>query len=313
MSTINIHLFGRFETFVGDRPVECFCSQKALDLFCFLILFRDRPHHREHLAEIFWGQRCTSEAKKYLRKTLWQLQSGLEKLSVENRDKLIRIEPEWLYYNQDMELWLDVMEFESICNSISGIRGQTFEKHQFQSASKAAQLYRGELLEGCYQDWCVYERERFKDLFFSLIDKLMGYCEAHQDYDTGLMYGRKLLALDWARESTHLRLMRLYHLAGDRTGALRQFDACKGALRQEFNIAPGNKVLDLHRRLTNYSQCALISLDGQNPDLPTDDQSVSSIRTSLVKIRRHLVQEASISEQIMDEIQAIEAALMKRD
>ena len=34
-------------------------------------------------------------------------------------------------------------------------------------------LYRGDLLTGWYQDWCLIERERYQCMFVSLLDKLM--------------------------------------------------------------------------------------------------------------------------------------------
>jgi hypothetical protein len=36
--------------------------------------------------------------------------------------------------------------------------------------------------------------------------------------------------------------MRLHYIAGDRTGALRQFERCRDALREELGIAPGERI-----------------------------------------------------------------------
>lgn len=306
MSTIHIHLFGKFEVCDGDQAVACFRSQKALELFCFLILFRDQPHHREYLAEMFWGERCTAESKKYLRKTLWQLQSALEQLPAPGVTHLIRTEPDWLQFNRGGEIWLDVLEFESLCASLAGTRGRDFDPQQFQAAQRAAGLYRGDLLEGCYQDWCLFERERLKDIYFILVDKLMGCCEAHQDYEAGILYGRKLLALDGAREGTHLRLMRLYALAGDRTGALRQYEACRDALRQEFEVEPGEKILAIYRQLANSAAGEIDPGSAIVHSQSTPQQSTAKVDAALTRIRELLAQQAIIQEQISAEIQAIE-------
>ena len=313
MSTINVHLFGRFEVYAGDQGVETFRSQKAQELFCFLMLFRDQPHHREQLAEIFWGQRCRSESKKYLRKTLWQLQSALEQLPVPTQASLIHIETDWLQFNREVEVWLDVLEFENIYASLSGTRGWDFDPQRYQAARRASRLYRGDLLQGCYRDWCIHERERLKDMYFVLVDKLMGYCEAHQDYEAGIHYGRKLLVLDWARESTHMRLMRLYHLSGDRTSALRQFEACRDALRVEFDIEPGENVMELYHQITKDSPGDLTPGPELVPEQLSDRRSISGVNSSLVNIRELLALQSSIPDQIMEEIQAIEEALSSRE
>jgi DNA-binding SARP family transcriptional activator len=54
MSTIQIHMLGKLEMVVDNRSINSFHCQKALELFCYLILFCDRPHNWEQLAEIFW-------------------------------------------------------------------------------------------------------------------------------------------------------------------------------------------------------------------------------------------------------------------
>jgi DNA-binding SARP family transcriptional activator len=80
VATFKIHLFGRFNTHRDDRELDCFPSTKAKELFCYLLLYRDRPHTRETLATVFWGEFAPEQTRKYLRQTLWQLQHALHDL-----------------------------------------------------------------------------------------------------------------------------------------------------------------------------------------------------------------------------------------
>src|SRR5438128_1039451 len=57
-------------------------------------------------------------------------------------------------------------------------------------------LYRGDLLEGWYSDWCLYERERLQHMYLAMLDKLMEYSESHQEYETGQTYGMRALRYD---------------------------------------------------------------------------------------------------------------------
>jgi DNA-binding SARP family transcriptional activator len=43
--------------------------------------------------------------------------------------------------------------------------------------------------------------------------------------------------------------MHLYSLAGDRTSALRQFDRCAHALKQELGVKPEKKTVELYERI----------------------------------------------------------------
>jgi DNA-binding SARP family transcriptional activator len=77
----------------------------------------------------------------------------------------------------------------------------------------------------------------------------MGYCEAQQSYTKGVAYGQGILRYDQARECTHQHLMRLYYRAGDRTGALRQYDRCVTALTREFNLQPSRETVALYEQI----------------------------------------------------------------
>jgi DNA-binding SARP family transcriptional activator len=302
-------MFGRFAIFADNQVVDSFRCQKALELFGYLMLYRDRPHHRDQLAETFWGDRCTAESKKYFRKTLWQLQTSLDQLPCSAGEHLLEIESDWLYINQRIHYWLDIMEFERIYSKLAGVRGQDLDRQTFRTVQDAVSLYKGDLLEGCYQDWCIYERERLKDMYFALVYKLMGYCESNQKYEAGIVYGKKLLGLDPARESTYLRLMRLHYLAGDRTAAIRQFESCQDALKQELNIKPGLRTLELYRQIRNDHLGNLhtsLDLSRQSEDL-----YASSVQDSLIKIMELLAIQSSIPQKIMKEIQSIEENLTK--
>src|SRR5262249_56752701 len=106
---------------------------------------------------------------------------------------------------------------------VFGVHGAEMDGSQAEALRNAVTLYQGDLLEGCYHDWCVYERERLQSDYLSMLDKLMSWCEAHRDYEAGLQYGHRVLRYERARECTHRRLMRLYYLPGDPTPALPQY------------------------------------------------------------------------------------------
>ena len=77
MNTLRIRLFGKFQVERDGYAMSGLDALKVQELFCYLLLNRDRPHHREALAGLLWGEYSTSQSKKYLRQALWQLQLAL--------------------------------------------------------------------------------------------------------------------------------------------------------------------------------------------------------------------------------------------
>jgi DNA-binding SARP family transcriptional activator len=249
VATVQVRLFGKFNAHRDERELDCFPSAKSKELFCYLLLHRDRPHPRETLATLFWGECTPEQTRKYLRQTLWQLQHALHELSGRDCRDVMRVDKGSVRLDIGSELWLDVSEFEQAFVPVKGIVGEQMDAAYAETLRKAVCLYEGNLLEGWYQDWCLYHRERLENAYLAMLDKLMGYCEVHEEYEAGISYGEKLLLQDRARERTYCRLMRMRYFAGDRAGALREFQRCTIALKEELGVSPAKQSLELRERI----------------------------------------------------------------
>jgi DNA-binding SARP family transcriptional activator len=309
MSDLNVSLFGKFRMWYGDQSLAGLEGRKVQELFCYLLLYRSKPHPRETLADLLWGDHLTAQSKKYLRQTLWQLQAALESQAELSSQRPLLVEPEWIQLNPAIDLWFDVALFEQAFSSVQSLPGQALSAQGVQILQEASKLYQGDLLEGWYQDWCLYERERLQNMYLAILDKLMEYCEAHHDYEAGLTYGARILWYDHARERTHRRLMRLHYLAGDRTAALRQYERCMTTLAKELSVKPAQRTVVLYEQ---------IQADRLDPSLFSAEANVILEATSvpLADLLDHLRQLQVVltkaQHQVWQEIQAVERALKGR-
>jgi len=249
VSSLNICLFGKLQIQRSDQVLDELTPRKAQELLAYLLLHGSAMHSRESLAALLWNKGTTKRSLKYLRQTLWQLQSALESTNGNETANLLVVEADWIGLNNQADLWLDVAIFEQAFTRVQGVRGQLLDSQTAWTLQNVVELYRGDLLEGWYQDWCLYERERLQHLFLAMLDKLMSYCETHQEYETGLIYGTRALKYDRARERTHRRLMRLYYWLGNRTEALRQYERCVVALKEELSVDPAKRTIVLHEQI----------------------------------------------------------------
>lgn len=249
MPTLNIHLFGKFCVRRNGQILEGFDARKVQELFCYLLLHRDHSLPRETLASVLWPETTTALSKKSLRQALWQLQSALAPQSENPNEHILLVQPDWIQLNPSADLWLDVAAIEYASNIVQNIPGPELDTQKALMLQQAVQLYPGPLLEGWYNDWCILERERLQTIYLALLDKLMGYCEVHHDYETGLQYGMRIMCYDRARERTHRRLMRLHYLSGDRAAALRQFEQCTAALEDELGVRPSKHTVALYKQI----------------------------------------------------------------
>lgn len=251
MNSFRVFLFRDFEVRRADEQLSGLDGRKVQELFSFLLLNRERPHRREYLMALFWEESSEARAQKYLRQTLWQLQSSLDPNPAGGAERAIQSNNDWVQISPQANIWCDVLDFETAFLLSQGTAGPALNASQLGALKRAVTLYRGDLLEGCYQNWCLVERERLQNIFLMMLDKLIDSCLAQGAYEDGIAYGMRVLKQDYARERTHRRLMRLYSLLGDRSSALRQFELCALALRAELDVAPSEhtyRLFELIRR-----------------------------------------------------------------
>jgi DNA-binding SARP family transcriptional activator len=307
MTSLKVCLFGKFQVFRGDEPIKGLDIRKVQELLCYLLLYRTHSYPREMLAGLLWGDTSTAQAKKCMRQTLWQMQSALGGQNGLDHERLILVAPDWIQINTTADLWLDVAEFEQAFDQMKGRRGEELDPHTAQLVRDSVQLYQGDLLEGWYQDWCIYERERLQNIYLAMLEKLMAYHEAQQEYDIALSYGGQLLRYDHAHERTHRRLMSLHYMAGDRAAALRQYQRCVAALQEELDAQPSQRTTALYERIQADQQVAALSEAACTPAILPPN--ATSLHMLFMRLKQHWQALTNLERQIREDIDSLEVML----
>jgi DNA-binding SARP family transcriptional activator len=307
MSGLYFYLFGKFDAYFGEEILAGLDPCKVQELLCYLLINRNQPHSRESLADLLWSERSVTQQKGYLRKTLWQLQAALDSQNGRLSERFLAVEPGWIQLKLDVDTYLDVAAFEKAFLRARNIRGRELDALDASRLQAAVDLYRGDLLEGWYHDWCLFERERYRHIYLAMLDKLMAFCIANHDCETGLVYGERSLRQDAARERTHRRMMRLYYLANDRTGALRQYERCVSALKDELALEPTNRTVALYQQIRADQLTDYTSETSGSPLVP--EATPASLRELQERLLRFhgVLRDAQL--QLQQQIQAVEQAM----
>ena len=302
MSTFNFQLFGRFTLQRDAQPLKGLEAYKEQELLSYLLIYRNRHHPRETLASLLWSDTSTSRSKKYLRQALWHMQSALEGKEIIS-PQIFLIEHDWVQLNLPSECSLDVAVFEHAFAATQGVPGKLLDSSGAALLKNAVELYKGDLLDGWYQDWCLFERERLQNIYLCMLDKLMSYCGEHSDYEAGQCYGATILRYDRARELTYRQLMNLQYRAGDRTGALRQYERCAAALDELLGVKPERRTTELYE----YIRSDGIATQASDKDQPVS--KVASFPQVLNRLKRLPLILEAMQKQIQRDVQAVEKEL----
>lgn len=274
---LRIHLFGGVNVYRGEQPLPGFPTQKSRGLFAFLALNHGRSHSRSTLVGRFWGDSPESVARKNLRTDIWRIRTVLEPQGVEP-GSCLAVHQDEVALAAGGEHWLDVHEFEDTLDRTGA--GEPCEARA-RLLRHAVELYRGDLLEGVYDDWTVFERERLRLRYLDALERLIRHHDARGEWTQAAAYAQRLLASDPLREHVHRTVIRCHLALGDRAAALRQFETCARLLRQELGAEPGAETLALAAEARGAERTAGVRL----PAPPAVDCTPAALDEVLARLR----------------------------
>ena len=200
---------------------------------------------------------------------LWQLQLALSGCITGRTRHPLLVDADSVRLDWSGPLEIDVETFQR-AHQQAGPKGAPIDAAQARALERAVALYRGDLLEGSYQDWCLQERSRLQHCCFGMLTKLARYCVEQGEFQRGVEYCERILKQDPAHEQSHQQLMTLHFQGGDRTSALRQYERCKAALRGELGVEPSRQTRELYERMRDPAEAPAVQLAiataGDSPD-----------------------------------------------
>ena len=291
-----VRLLGHFGVACCGTEVVGFERRRVQELFAYLIINHGRSVPREMVVEELWGGRGT-DPRKHLRHALWQLQRALEQANV---GRVLDVTSEQVAFREDAGVDADVLALEAAHQRVVAARDPILSERTTNTVRAAVAAYRGDLLESSYEDWISTERLRYRSIFLALLDALLVRAERCGDFADGIAYAEQLLHHDRASELTHRRLMAMRARCGDRTGALRQFDACATALRDELDVDPGAATVALAAAIRAGAPIE----DGATFDAGTG--TVAFSLHSLLELQRTLAAATSLVDDAVTQLRALD-------
>ena len=232
-----LYVLGTFRI-EGNSAALHFPTRKHEALLAFLAL-HPQSHSRESLAALFWGDTPDEQARMSLRTALAALRRQLG-------DDLLMADREMVQLNPEFPLWVDAREIEQMANREWQMADGSSAVSDLESATNH---YRGDLLSDFYDEWILQERERLRAWYHDALLALTQQARAASGYARALELAQKLLASDPSNEKAHQHAMFCYAAMGDRGAALKQYDDCRRALREELNVAPSQETTALYEQI----------------------------------------------------------------
>lgn len=236
MPVLQIQLLGDFRLTYDD--VDSLTSKihaRQQSLLAYLMMHREAPQSRRHLAFLFWPDTSEPQALTNLRNLLHKLRELLP-----DSDRYLHIDTQTIHWQPDIPCVLDVADFVTLAQSDQPV-----------DIEKAIDLYHGELLPSCYEEWIIPHREQLQQLLFTALEKIVATQESIRNYSAAIDYAQQLLRRDPLREETYRHLMRLHALNEDRAAVMHVYHTCNTNLQSQLGLEPSTATRNYYEQLLN--------------------------------------------------------------
>ncbi|NOY45065.1 MAG: hypothetical protein GXP50_06410 [Deltaproteobacteria bacterium] len=225
----------RVERVPGGQAVSLPTSAAAVLAY---LLCAGRRVPRDTLAGTLWAGLPDARARRCLSTALWRLSGALgggECLVANRAEVAIDLHGHWF----------DLAEFLRLTEPTAT---QPFHSLSFDQATWAEAglaLHTGDLLAGWDAPWVDLERESVRRRRHATLEALTRFYAYYGMYERALAAALRLLDEDPLREDVHRHVMQIHLEAGRRGLALRQFERCRAALRDQLDATPDPETLRL--------------------------------------------------------------------
>jgi DNA-binding SARP family transcriptional activator len=230
---LSIQLLGTPLVLLDDRPLAI--TRKKSRALLYYLAAHDRPLTREQILPVFWPDSDRVSAQQVLRTTLHGLRQALGAALVTDENTL-SLAPDTA---------IDVRTFEASLRRPTSAHSVQSPTSNLPLLTATLQLYRGDFLAGFalsdsaeFDNWLTEQQEHYRRLAIRGYIALATLHEQQRDYQAALAALDRALAFDPLQEDVQRSALRVHYLAGDRTGAIRRYEALRKLLDEEMGVPP---------------------------------------------------------------------------
>ena len=248
---LTINMLGPVEIFRDwARPfaADAWTTRRARDILCFIA---SRPHHRtpkDAVVDTFWRDTDLKTIEKNFHPTMSHIRKALNSNQPLKQNFLAYRDGEY-QLNAEFSYRIDVEEFDRVIAEGEAARRERNFERCINLYEQAVTLYRGEFMQGSYDEWVDEQRSYYREQYLRMLESLAAVAEKKQEFARALDLAQKILRDDPFREDIHCLVMRAQAALGNRVAVKEQYETLRGLLQNELGVEPAVQTQKVYRDL----------------------------------------------------------------
>ena len=158
------------------------------------------------------------------------------------RDGDYQLNPEFSYR-------IDTEEFDRLVAAGDAARRSREQEAFVKAYEDAAALYRGEFMQGSYDESAEEQRSYYREQYLRLLEILAQSAQKSEEWARSLGIAQRILREDPFREDVHCMMMRAHAGQGNRVAVREQYETLRKLLRKELGVEPSAETQRAYKEL----------------------------------------------------------------
>ena len=248
---LTINMLGSIEIFRDRaRPfaADAWTTRRSRDILCFIA---SRPHHRapkDNIVDTFWRDVDVKTVERNFHPTMSHIRKALNSNQPLKQNFLAYRDGEY-QLNSEFAYRIDTEQFDRfIADGEAARRERDFDRC-IGLYEQAVALYRGDFMQGSYDDWVEEQRSYYREQYLRMLESLAGVAEKKQEFVRAMDLAQRILRDDAFREDIHCLVMRAQAALGNRVAVKEQYEALRALLKKELGVEPAMQTQKAYKEL----------------------------------------------------------------
>lgn len=251
LADLTIKVLGPVEIFrdpAAPFAPDAWTTRRARDIFCFIATSKHRRVAKDVLVDTFWPDEDIASVEKNFHPTISHIRKALNSRQPFKQNFLIFRDGAY-QLNPETSFSIDAEEFELAIAEAENAKREKDTERLREHLEAAHALYRGEFMEGVYEDWAEERRIFYTEQKGRVIAALAKLAFSEKKWARTLQLAGDLLRDDPYREDMHRLVLKTLAAQGKRAAVKERFDEITELLKRDLGIAPSAETRRLYDQL----------------------------------------------------------------
>ncbi len=251
VTDLTINMLGPVEIFRDPaRPLaaDAWTTKRARDILCFIASRRHRRASKDTIIDTFWGEADFEAVEKNFHPTVSHIRKALNSNQPLKQNFLLYRDGDY-QLSPNFSYQIDTEEFDRlVAEGETARRAREFDRC-IAAYEAAIAVYRGEFMQGSYDDWVEEQRSYYREQHLRMLEALAAVAQKTEDWTRSLHLAQEILRNDPFREDVHCMMMRAHAGQGNRHAVKEQYETLSKLLKKELGVEPAPETQKVYREL----------------------------------------------------------------